>query len=280
MLYQYDCSTDYNPSPHLGQVKAPLFAVNSADDEVNPPELGILEREIKKVARGRYILIPTSDETRGHGTHSRAALWKNYLLELLQMSEPRARLLVPKDPVWGTHSPEIFRVEVATTQGNFTIEARRDWAPLGADRLYNLARAGFFDDSRFFRVRANYIAQFGIPGRPEIAKAWRTETMPDDPVRQSNTKGTLGYAMTGPDARTTQIYINLVDNTQLDAQGFAPIGRVVAGMDVVEKLYAGYGENSGGGMRTGKQARMFEEGNAFLDAEFPKLDRILTVRVS
>ncbi len=89
MLYAYDCSTDYNPSPHLGQIKAPLFAVNSADDEVNPPELGILEREIKKVAKGRYILIPTSDQTRGHGTHSRAVVWKNYLVELLQISEPR-----------------------------------------------------------------------------------------------------------------------------------------------------------------------------------------------
>jgi len=280
MLYQYDCSTDYNPSPHLDKIKAPLFAVNSADDEVNPPELGILEREIKKVARGRYILIPTSDETRGHGTHSRAMLWKSYLVELLQTSEPRAHLLEPKDPIWGAHAHEVFRVEVATTQGVFTIEAHREWAPRGVDRLYNLARAGFFDDSRFFRIRAGYIAQFGIAGRAEVAQAWRTQTMPDDPVRQSNTRGTLGYAMTGPDARTTQIYINLADNSRNDAQGFAPIGTVVQGMDVVERLYSGYGENSGGGMRTGKQARMFEEGNAFLDAEFPKLDRIVSVRIS
>jgi cyclophilin family peptidyl-prolyl cis-trans isomerase len=207
-------------------------------------------------------------------------LWKNYLVELLQTSEPRAHLLEPKDPVWNTHAPEVFRVEVATTQGVFTIEAHRDWAPRGVDRLYNLARAGFFDDSRFFRIRAGYIAQFGIAGRAEVAQAWRTQTMPDDPVRQSNTRGTLGYAMTGPDARTTQIYINLADNSRNDAQGFAPIGKVVQGMDVVERLYSEYGENSGGGMRTGKQARMFEEGNAFLDAEFPKLDRIVSVRIS
>jgi homoserine O-acetyltransferase len=280
MLYQYDSSTDYNPSPHLGQIKAPLFAVNSADDEVNPPELGILEREIRKVARGRYILIPTSDETRGHGTHSRAALWKNYLLELLSESEPRARLLDPKDPVWASRAPAVFRADVTTTQGVFTIEAHREWAPRGVDRLYNLARAGFFDDSRFFRVRAGYIAQFGIAGRSEIAQAWRTAAMPDDPVRQSNTTGTIGYAMTGPDARTTQLYINLADNSRNDKEGFAPIGRVVAGMDVVERLYAGYGENSGGGMRNGKQARMFEEGNAFLDAEFPKLDHVLSVAVA
>src|SRR5262249_55492130 len=160
-------------------------------------------------------------------------LWKNYLLELLHESEPRARLLEPTDPVWGTHAPEVFRVEVATTQGAFTIEAHREWAPRGADRLYNLARAGFFDDSRAFRIRAGYIAQFGIPGRAEIAKAWRTVPMPDDPVRQSNTKGMIGYAMTGPDARTTQLYINLVDNTRLDSEGFAPIGKVIAGMDVV-----------------------------------------------
>jgi homoserine O-acetyltransferase len=104
--------------------------------------------------------------------------------------------------------------------------------------------------------------------------------MPDDPVRQGNVRGTIGYAMTGPDARTTQLYINLADNSRNDAQGFAAIGTVVEGMDVVDKLYSGYGENSGGGMRTGKQARMFEEGNAFLDADFPKLDRILTVRLT
>src|SRR5262249_15223071 len=149
MLYYFDASTDYNPSPHLGAIKAPLFAINSADDEVNPPELGILEREIKKVARGRYILIPISDETRGHGTHSRPVVWKQYLIELLHISEVGQAL-----------SPAAFRVKFDTTKGPFVIEAHRDWAPNGVDRFYNLVRNGFFDDSRFYRVLPNYIAQF------------------------------------------------------------------------------------------------------------------------
>jgi len=260
MLYYFDASTDYNPSPNLEKIKAPLYAVNSADDEVNPPELGILEREIKRVPRGRYILLPTSDETRGHGTHSRPVVWKQYLMELLKESEKRAA---------------IFRVKFSTTKGDFTIEAHREWAPRGADRLYDLVQAHYFDDSRFHRVVANYIVQFGIAGDPKVAAAWRNASFPDDPVRQSNTRGTIAYAMTGPDTRTTQLYINLKDNTQLDAQGFAPIGKVVAGMEVVDALYSGYGETSGGGMRAGKQAPLFLGGNAYLDREFPNLDHLL-----
>src|SRR5471030_2783060 len=146
MLYQIEASTDYNPAPMLEKIKAPLFAINSADDEVNPPELGILEREIQRVARGRFILIPTSDETRGHGTHSRPVIWQNHLWELLQLSEPLAALLNPNADVWAQAAPLVFRVKVATTTGPFTIEAHRDWAPNGADRFYHLAQAGFYDD--------------------------------------------------------------------------------------------------------------------------------------
>src|ERR1051326_1525171 len=266
MLYTYESSRNYNPSPQLEKIRAPLFAVNSADDEVNPPELGILEREIKRVARGRYILIPTSDETRGHGTHSRPAIWKNYLLELLAVSET-------------SPAPEDFRVKIESTQGDFVIEAHRNWAPCGVDRFYRLVGAAFFNNSRFFRVRPDYIAQFGIAGNPVSATFWRDKTIPDDPVRQSNTRGSIGYAMTGPNTRTTQLYINLKDNPQLDGQEFAPIGRVVEGMDVVDKLYGGYGENAGGGMRGGKQSPLFEGGNAYLDREFPKLDKLLRATV-
>jgi len=280
MLYQYECSTDYNPSPQLEKIKAPLYAINSADDVVNPPELGILDRDIQRVARGRYILIPTSDETRGHGTHSRAVVWKSYLIELLRESEPPAVLLNPPHEFWRERAPEVFQVKVATTRGDFTIEARRGWAPIGVDRFYNLVRAGFFDDSRFFRVVPGYIAQFGIAGDPRVAGIWRNQTIADDPVVRSNTRGFIGYAMTGPNARTTQLYINLRDNSaRNDPQGFAPIGRVVEGMEVVDQLYSGYGENSGGGMRAGKQTRMFEGGNARLDAEFPKLDKLLRARI-
>jgi len=279
MLYQIEASTDYNPAPMLEKIKAPLFAINSADDEVNPPELGILEREIQRVARGRFILIPTSDETRGHGTHSRPVIWQNHLWELLQLSEPRAALLNPNAEVWAQAAPPVFRVKVATTTGPFTIEAHRDWAPNGADRFYHLAQAGFYDDSRFFRVIQGDFAQFGIPGNPQIAAAWRNRTMPDDPVKQSNTRGFVAYAMTGPDARTTQIYVVTGDRSRQDKDGFAPFGKVVEGMDVVDKLYSGYGEGAGGGMRAGKQARMFEGGNAHLDKEFPKLDKLVSAVV-
>jgi len=140
--------------------------------------------------------------------------------------------------------------------------------------MLNNLRTGFFDDSRFFRVRAGFIAQFGIPGDPTFTALWKDRTMPDDPVRQSNTRGAVAYAMTGPDTRTTQLYINYGDNARLDAEGFAPIGRVVEGMDVVDQLYAGYDEEAGGGMRGGKQDKMLEGGNAHLDEHFPLLDKL------
>jgi len=175
--------------------------------------------------------------------------------------------------------PSVFQVRIETSAGAFVIEAHPDWAPNGADRLQELARSGYFDDSRFFRVVPGFIAQFGIAGDPKVAAVWRSRTIPDDPVKQSNTRGFLGFAMTGPDTRSTQIYINLADNSRLDAQGFAPIGRVVEGMDVVDRLYSGYGETSGGGMRAGKQQKMFEEGNAWLDREFPKLDKLLQAKI-
>ena len=172
-------------------------------------------------------------------------------------------------------APNVFRVRLETTAGNFVIEAHHEWAPNGAARLHELVLANFFNDSRFFRVVPGFVAQFGIAGKPEIAQAWRDRTFPDDPVIKSNLRGFIGYAMTGPNTRATQLYINLADNTRLDAQGFAPIGKVVEGMEIVEKLYSGYGETSGGGMRGGKQDRLFKEGNAWLDREFPKLDKLI-----
>ncbi len=175
--------------------------------------------------------------------------------------------------------PAIFRVKIETTAGNFVIEAHRDWAPHGVDRLHELVAAKFFNDSRFFRVVPGFVAQFGIAGKPAVAQAWRHKTIPDDPVIKSNLRGFVGYAMTGPSTRTTQLFINLVDNSRLDAQGFAPIGQVVEGMEVVDKLYSGYGETSGGGMRAGKQERLFEEGNAWLDRDFPKLDKLIQASI-
>jgi homoserine O-acetyltransferase len=171
------------------------------------------------------------------------------------------------------------RVRVETTQGAFVLEVRPDWAPLGAERLLGLVRTRFFDDSRFFRVREKYIAQFGIAGDPAVTRAWKGRYFPDDSVRTSNVRGTFAFAMTGPNLRNTQIYINLVDNKQLDAQGFSPVGRVVEGMEVVDRIYSGYGEDAGGGLRLGKQDRMLNEGNRHLDADFPRLDRLIHATV-
>lgn len=191
----------------------------------------------------------------------------------------RAALLDPEHELWNEAAPDSFRVRVETSEGDFVISVHRDWAPVGTDRFYNLVRTGFYDDSRFFRVRAGFIAQFGIPGDPAVSAVWRYREMPDDSVGQSNGRGYLAYAMTGPDTRTTQVYINLADNARLDEQGFAPFGRVTEGMDVVDRIYAEYDESAGGGMRLGRQDRMFNEGNAHLDRDFPELDHLIRATI-
>jgi cyclophilin family peptidyl-prolyl cis-trans isomerase len=183
-------------------------------------------------------------------------------------------LMDPGHAIWLEPAPTVFGVKFETSIGDFTMEVHRDWAPVGADRFYNLVRTGFYDDSRFYRVRAGFIVQFGLPGDPAVSAIWNDRAMPDDPVVESNDKGFVAYAMTGPDTRTTQLYVNLGDNTDLDDQGFAPIGRIVEGMDVVEQLYAEYDESAGGGMRGGKQGKIIAEGNVHLDAEFPNLDKL------
>jgi cyclophilin family peptidyl-prolyl cis-trans isomerase len=192
--------------------------------------------------------------------------------------DPNA-LLRPDDPFWATRAPDVFRARFETTKGPFVIEITRAWAPRGADRFFNLVRAGFFDESRFFRVVPDFIAQFGIPGDPAVTRIWQDRTFPDDPEREKNLRGTVAFAMKAPDDRRTQLYINLRDNPRNDGQGFAIIGRVVERMVVVDSLYGGYGEASGGGMRAGRQQRLLEEGNAYLDREFPRLDRIVRAAI-
>jgi homoserine O-acetyltransferase len=183
-------------------------------------------------------------------------------------------------PFWRQHTPKIFRVEVETTAGNFTIEVHRDWSPHGADRFYSLVRANYYDDSRFFRVVPGRWVQFGIAGDPKIAQQQRAITIPDDPLKQHNTLSYIGFSNTAPNTRSTQVYINLGDNRRNDGEAaFAPFGQVVEGMDIVEKLYGGYGEHSGGGMRAGHQDQMFEGGNAYLDREFPKLDKLIRAKI-
>jgi peptidyl-prolyl cis-trans isomerase A (cyclophilin A) len=183
--------------------------------------------------------------------------------------------LNPGHEIWNSEPPRVFKIKITTSKGFFVLEIHRDWAPIGAMRFYNLARTGFLDDSRFYRVRAGTFVQFGIPGNPTLAKVWEHESMKDDPPNQSNRKGYISYAMTGPDTRTTQLFINLKDNLEFDIQGFVSIGKVVDGMDVVASLYSDYAEKAGGGMRGGKQARLFADGNAHLDKDFPKLDKLI-----
>jgi len=184
----------------------------------------------------------------------------------------------PTAAFWKKHAPARYRVSIETSRGAIVLDVHREWAPVGADRFYNLVRAGFYDDSRFYRTTQRFV-QFGIAGRPDVAQIWRDRKIQDDPVKETNTRGRFAFAMTGPDTRTTQIYICKVDMSAQDKDGFAPLGTVVEGMDVVDKLYAEYGENAGGGMRGGKQGRIFAEGNAHLDRDYPKLDKLIRATV-
>ncbi|HAH33099.1 MAG TPA: peptidylprolyl isomerase [Elusimicrobia bacterium] len=171
-------------------------------------------------------------------------------------------------------APETFKVKFTTTKGDFTLEATRAWSPLGADRFYNLVKGGFFSDIAFFRVIAGFMVQFGIHGDPSVSAAWRVANIPDDPVKESNKKGYVSYAMAGPGTRTTQMFINYGDNTRLDGMGFSPFGKITSGMDVVESIYSGYGEGAPSGMGP-DQGRTQMEGNTYLKKDFPKMDYIL-----
>lgn len=184
-------------------------------------------------------------------------------------------LLNPAAPELNRTAPDVSRVRLETSQGAMVIELHRDWSPHGVDRFYNLVRAGYYDNSSFYRVIANRWAQFGINGDPAVAKTWRTQTIPDDPRRESNTRGTVAFAFAVPSGRTTQVFINLRDNSPAhDLEPFVPIGKVIEGMDVADRLYSGYGEKSGGGIRAGKQDVLFNGGNAWLQENFPLLDWI------
>lgn len=172
-------------------------------------------------------------------------------------------------------APESYQVKFTTTQGDFVATVHRDWAPLGADRFYNLVKHHFYDDASFFRVLPGFVVQFGIPARPDVARVWSRANIKDEPVKLGNKKGYLTYAMGGANTRTTQVFINLADNSRLDSMGFSAFGEVTEGMDVVEKLYSGYGEGAPQGH--GPQQDLIEsQGKAYLDKGFPKLDSIKT----
>ena len=175
--------------------------------------------------------------------------------------------------------PNAYRVRLETSKGAILIAVHREWAPRGADRFFELVTQGYYDNSRFFRVVKGQWAQFGINGDPATARRWRTETIPDDPPKASNVRGRVAFAFKDPNGRTTQVYISLRDNSYQDTQGFTPFGEIVEGMEAADALYSEYGERAGGGIRAGRQQPLFDGGNAYLDREFPRLDRIIKARV-
>jgi peptidyl-prolyl cis-trans isomerase A (cyclophilin A) len=172
-------------------------------------------------------------------------------------------------------APDDFKVQFATTKGDFTVEVHRDWAPLGADRFYNLVKNGYYDQASFFRVVPNFVVQFGMNAKPALTQVWEKANIKDDPVKQTNKRGYLTFATAGPNTRTTQIFISLKDNAFLDGMGFSPFGEVTQGMDVVDKLYSGYGDPP----RGPDQGRINAEGKAYLDKNFPMLDSIKTAKI-
>jgi peptidyl-prolyl cis-trans isomerase A (cyclophilin A) len=176
-------------------------------------------------------------------------------------------------------APLDYRVRLDTSKGAIVIAVHREWAPHGADRFHELVVSGYFDDSRFFRVVKGQWAQFGIAGDPAVAANWRTRTIPDDPPGRSNVRGRVAFAFKDAGGRTMQIYISLRDNSYQDGQGFVPFGEVAAGMDVADALNSEYGENAGGGIRAGRQQPLFDGGNAYLDREYPRLDRLFKAAV-
>ena len=175
-------------------------------------------------------------------------------------------------------APATYKANFDTSKGTFVITVHKDWAPKGADRFYNLVKSGFFDGVRFFRVIPNFMAQFGIHGTPAVSAAWQGARITDDPVKQSNKKGYVTFATAGPNTRTTQLFVNYGDNTSLDKQGFSPFGEVTTGMDVVDKLYNGYGEIY---KRSDFQLQQFlTQGNAYLEKQFPRMDYIKTATIA
>ena len=171
------------------------------------------------------------------------------------------------------HTPEVYRVNLDTSKGVVVLEITRAWAPHGADHFYELVTNRYYDGDRFYRVVPHFVVQFGIHGDPQVSQLWSSLRIPDDPVKQKNRKGTVTFASSGPGARTTQVFVNMRDNLALDRQGFAPIGRVAAGMDVLERLYGGYGDMPPRG--SGPDGVEIErQGNNYLENHFPRLDYI------
>ena len=193
-----------------------------------------------------------------------------------------ALLLDPSNAEWTRPAPAVSQLRFETTKGVFVLGLVRAWGPVGVDRLYNLARLGYYNDTRFHRVRSGYIAQWGLHGDSAVNAAWQGRYITDDAPRSHNTRGTFAFSYEGPgheNTRNTQLYVNLADNPRNDIEPFTVLGTVIEGMRVLDSLYAGYGEDSGSGVRQGKQGPLERGGNTFMDREYPRLDRIRRVTV-
>jgi peptidyl-prolyl cis-trans isomerase A (cyclophilin A) len=188
-------------------------------------------------------------------------------------SKPAPSSSVSNQPV-----PGVYRVQFATNKGRLVVQVNKEWAPEGAERFYRLVQQHFYDETRFFRVVRNFVVQFGINGDPTVAARWRNMIIRDDAVKQSNTRGRIAFATSGPNTRTTQVFFSLGDNSRLDQRGFAPFGEVVEGMDVLERLYGAYGDGPPNGAGP-DQEQIETQGNAYLEAKFPSLDYIRTARI-
>ena len=193
--------------------------------------------------------------------------------------KPTSPLADPSNPFWKTKAPEKFTADVETSRGTISLEVTRAWAPNGADHFYNLVRSGYYDDSRFFRVIYGFIAQFGISKDPAAANLWGSHTIPADTLVERNVRGTISYAQFKPTDRTTNIFINLRDNPNLDTLKFVPIGKVVSGMDVADSLYSLYGEVPSSDPPLGDPKRLYSETNKYLDEKFPNLDKIIKITI-
>jgi len=291
----------YDPAPAARLVKAPTLILQGATDRQVPVDqaekLAVLIRAGENgdvtvrvfPATNHLFVHDSSGDFRAYdklasNSVSAAVLGAlaDWLVAKLDGSGGVSRGALRLDPAsadWRTPAPAVSHLRFETTKGVFVLELRRAWGPIGADRIYNLARLGYYDDTRLHRVRAD-IAHFGIHGDPAVNAAWRGAELPDDPPRSTNRRGTFALAFPArPNSRTTQIYINKTDNPRSDADAFTVLGTVVEGMAVVDSLYAGYGEESGGGMRQGKQGPLLEGGNAYMDRVYPRLDRIHRVTV-
>jgi peptidyl-prolyl cis-trans isomerase A (cyclophilin A) len=193
--------------------------------------------------------------------------------------EKKAPLTDPSAPELNQKAPAEYKAKFSTSQGDFVIKVTREWAPVGADRFYNLVKNGFYDDCRFFRVISGFMCQFGINGDPDVSAKWRDAKIQDDPVKQGNKRGRITFATSGPNSRTSQVFINFKDNDRLDTMGFAAFGEVTEGLEVVDKLYSGYGEGAPRGAGPA-QNRIQSEGNKYLKESFEKLDYVKTAKIA